>query len=311
MTYERAILTTTTSFGKAAPGLTERLRSQGFQVFHNPFARKLTAAELEKLLKEHRPVGLLAGTEPITRPVMERARCFLKVISRVGVGWDNLDHDAAACLGIRVYRTGGVLTHAVAELTVGLMLAGLRLIPVCHQLIRQGLWHKPMGGLLHDKTLGLVGFGDIGRRVGELVHAFGCRIIYYDPQPVSVPWAQAVSLAELMGQADIISIHASGRETVLGANELARIGKRAIILVNTARGGSVDEEALCQALTDGRVGLACLDVFENEPYVGPLASLDNVILTPHIGSYAREARQLMEETAVDNLLQGLREVGAL
>lgn len=311
MTSGKIILTTTTSFGKESPGLVERLDNHGFQVLHNPLARKLTAAELAGLLTEYRPVGLLAGTEPITRPVLEAARDFLKVISRVGVGWDNVDHTAAAELGILVYRTPGVLTHAVAELTLGLILAALRLIPWCHQLIRQGEWRKPMGGLLHGKTVGIVGFGSIGQHVGKLAQAFGSTVVYYDPHPVAVPWAQFLSLAALMAQADIVTIHASGNQTILGAAELQKIGKKGIILVNTARGGSVDETALYEALVDGRVGLACLDVFQNEPYRGPLCALDNVILTPHVGSYAREARQLMEETAVENLLRGLQKVGLI
>jgi D-3-phosphoglycerate dehydrogenase len=210
-----------------------------------------------------------------------------------------------------VYRTKGVLSQAVAELTIGLILSALRYISSNDRLIRQGKWHKTLGGLLSGKIVGIIGFGQIGQRVGELVTAFGAKVIYNDLQPIKVSWAQAVSLSKLLSQAEIITIHASGKEQIIGLEELGKICKRGVILVNTARGNLIDEEALQDCLQEGRVGFACLDVFESEPYCGPLCSFENVILTPHIGSYAKEARVLMERTAVENLLKGLNEVGVL
>jgi D-3-phosphoglycerate dehydrogenase len=303
----KAVLATTSSFASGAPGLLETIRARGLTVILNPFRRKLQEAELRDMLAEHHPAGLLAGTEPITRPVLEQARDYLKVISRVGAGWDNVDHDAATDLNIRVYRTEGVLTQAVAELTLGLMLAGLRAIALQDRMLRQGQWQKLMGGLLQGTLVGIIGFGAIGKRVGELVRAFGAEVIYCDVQDREVPWAQRVTLAEALTQADIITLHASGKKRILGAEEFKSLGKRGILLINTARGELIDEEALCACLAEGGVGRACLDVFCEEPYGGPLRSQNHVILTPHIGSYAREARQLMEETAVANLLRGLRE----
>jgi D-3-phosphoglycerate dehydrogenase len=306
-----AILATTSSFAREFAAPREILEGRGLQLFLNPWGRKLQPAELLELLERHRPVGLLAGTEPITRKALTEARPYLRVISRVGAGWDNVDHQAAADLGIAVFRTAGVLTEAVAELTIGLMLAALRNIPTQDRGLKQGAWQKCMGGLLHGKVVGLIGFGAIGQRVGELAHAFGSKVIYCDPQPKSVPWAHEVSQDELLGRAEIISIHVAGRETVLGAAELDALDKRGVILVNTARGELVDEASLFAALQDGRIKVACLDVFCQEPYGGPLCSLDNVILTPHVGSYALEARKLMEETAVANLLEGLQAAGVI
>jgi D-3-phosphoglycerate dehydrogenase len=308
---ERIVLATTSSFAKEAPGILAGIEAQGLTVRVNPFARKLREAELQDLLTEYRPVGLLAGTEPITRPIMERARDYLKVISRVGAGWDNVDHDAAAEFNIRVYRTEGVLTQAVAELTLGLMLAGLRAIALQDRMLREGQWQKLMGGLLQGKLVGIIGFGAIGHRVGELVRAFGAEVIYYDLMEREVPWAKRVDLADILNQADIITLHASGKKCILGAEEFKRLGKRGVLVISTARGELIDETALSSCLAEGWVGCACLDVFCEEPYKGPLCSQNNVILTPHIGSYAREARQLMEETAVSNLLRGLREAGIL
>ncbi len=310
---ERAkiILATTSSFGTGFSDAKVYLENQGLHLESNPFKRKLTEAELLGLIEEYHPVGLLAGTESITREVLEEARGFLRVISRVGAGWDNVDHAAAAEFGLRVFRTAGVLTQAVAELTIGLILAALRSIALQDRNLREGLWKKRMGGLLHNKLVGLIGFGAIGQRVGELTMAFGCEVVYHDPQPHSVPWARAVSLSELLAEADIISLHASGKGCILGAGEMNSLGKRGVLLVNTARGELIDDEALCVCLKEGRIGYAALDVFAEEPYRGPLCALENVILTPHIGSYALEARKLMEETAISNLLRGLREAGVL
>ncbi|MGD8777298.1 MAG: phosphoglycerate dehydrogenase [Syntrophobacterales bacterium] len=311
MHNSKTVIATTSSFARESPEVLELIKNNGLTVVQNPWGRKLSEGELSKLLEEYEPVGMLAGTEPITRSILEKAKGHLRVISRVGVGWENVDRVFAEELGIQVYRTAGVLTQAVAELTIGLMLSALRAISSNDRLIRQGKWQKTMGGLLSEKVVGIIGFGNIGQRVGELVTAFGARVIYYDPQPTSVPWAQEVSLSDLLAQAEIITIHAGGSEQILGKAELKKICKPGVVLINTARGGLVDESVLQDCLMEGKVNFACLDVFETEPYCGPLCSLENVILTPHIGSYAREARALMERAAVENLIKGLHEVGML
>jgi len=305
------ILATTSSFAKGSPERLERVRQHSLEVILNPWGRKLNEAELLEMLERYQPIGLLAGTEPITAKILHSAKPYLKTVSRVGVGWDNVDRKAAAELGILVYRTHGVLTEAVSELTLGLILSALRAIALTDRQIRQGNWQKPMGRLLYKKTVGVIGFGTIGMRVGELVRAFGAEVIYHDPQPPNVSWAQAVPLQTLLAQADIITLHASGKERLLGRGELESIAKPGVILVNTARGELVDEEVLHDFLKEGRLGFAALDVFAKEPYCGPLCILDNVVLTSHIGSYAFEARQRMEDEAIANLLLGLREVKAI
>ncbi len=298
------VLATTSSFATHCPQLVEALQSHGLELVCNPFGRKLTEPELRELLQRHCPVGLLAGTEPIGRDTLEACRDTLRVVSRVGVGWDNVDKEAAAALGIKVYRTEGVLTQAVAELTLGMILSALRQIPGHTRDICGGTWKKRMGGLLAGKTVGVVGFGAIGRRVAELVQAFGAKALFCDPVEPDACVCTACDLESIVSQADVITLHASGSCCILDAALLSRI-KPGAILVNTARGGLIDEAALQEALASGRVAYACLDVFEKEPYTGPLAGLPNVVLTPHIGSYALEARILMEEAAVDNLLSGL------
>lgn len=299
------IVTSTSSFGTDSPMIFEVLNEKGFRLVTNPAGRKLSEEELIQLLEKHKPIGLLAGTEPITRAVLEKAVGYLNVISRVGVGWDNVDGDAAKEFGIQVYRTEGVLNQAVGELTVGVILGALRRIPVQSGQVCSGIWKKGMGRLLQGKVVGVVGFGGIGQRVGELVKAFGANILFYDPVPKEVDWARAVSLENLLSDSDIVTIHTSSSEQILGEKELSSLCKPGVIIVNMARGGLVDETALCKALSSGQVACACLDVYEEEPYSGPLTEFENVILTPHIGSYAKEARIEMEKMAVENLLRGL------
>jgi len=299
------ILATTSSFGEDSPEVLTFLKNKGFRFVNNPFGRKITEEELKTVIDEYKPIGLLAGTEPITSSVLKSARGFLKVISRVGVGWDNVDRKTARELGIQVFRTVGVLDQAVAELTLGMILSALRVIGFHDSQVRSGVWQKVMGRLLQDKVVGVIGFGAIGKRVGKLITAFNAKVVYYDPVPMNVSWAKAVSFRDLLAQADIITIHASSTDQILGEKEFESLCKPGVIVVNTSRGGLVDEKALYNALVSGRIGWACLDVFDQEPYSGPLTQLENVILTPHIGSYAREARTRMENMAVENILKGL------
>ena len=307
----RTVLTTTSSFAKDLVDIIAPLQRAGINLICNPYGRTLIQSELNGLLEKYQPVGLLAGTEKIDFATLEMSKGYLRVISRVGAGWDNIDREAAQELGIIVCRTEGVLADAVAELTLGLILSALRHICLQDTLLKQGKWQKQMGNLLKNKTIGIVGFGSIGRGVGELAKAFGCTVIFNDAVQINVDWADSVTLSELLERAQIITIHASGNTKIIDQEKLTRLGNKGVVIVNTARGNLIDEDALYQGLLDGRVGYACLDVFESEPYEGPLRKLNNVILTPHIGSYAREARQQMERVAVEHLLDGLREAAVI
>jgi D-3-phosphoglycerate dehydrogenase len=270
----------------------------------NPYQRKLTKDECLSLYKDID--GLIAGTEALTAEVLKSAR-NLRVISRCGVGMDNIDLEVAKQQGIKVFNTPDSPTVAVAELTVGLMLALLRHVPYMDRDIRAGRWQKRMGNLLQGKKVGIIGFGRIGQKVAELVLGFGAQVVYCDPAVNRADYRR-MSLDELLSQADIVSLHLSGGVNdapLLGGREL-RSMKQGSWLINCARGGVVDEEALYQVLQEGWLSGAAVDVFEQEPYTGPLAKLDNVILTPHIGSYAIESRVDMEVQAVKNLIEGLK-----
>jgi D-3-phosphoglycerate dehydrogenase len=295
------IFISTSSFAEYDKLPLKLLNDAGMDARVNPYKRQLTQDECLSLYKDID--GLIAGTEALTAEVLKSAR-KLKVISRCGVGMDNVDLEVAGQQGIQVFNTPNSPTAAVAELTVGLILALLRHVPRGDREIRAGKWQKRMGNLLQGKKVGIIGFGRIGQTVAELVQALGAQVVYSDPA-VNKAGYERISLDKLLSQSDIVSLHLSGGGTLLGNREL-RSMKKGSWLINCARGGVVDEKALSQVLQEGWLSGAAVDVFTQEPYTGPLSKLDNVILTPHIGSYAIEARVEMEVQAVKNLIKGLK-----
>lgn len=283
----------------------KRLVDAGCSVVENPFKRRLTKPELLELLS-HDVTGLIAGLEPVDREVMEKTN--LKVISRCGSGMSNVDIEAAKERGILVFFTPYGPTCAVAELTIGVMLSLLRMVPFMDRCMRKGQWNKKIGMQLEGKTVVIVGFGRIGRRLAGLLHPFKPNTLIVDPflEDGSVDFP-VLALEEALPQADIISIHASGEARIIGRKEFDLI-KPGAFLLNAARGGVIDEEALVQSLKEGKIKGAWLDTFDREPYSGPLAEFEQVILTPHIGSYTVECRRAMEMESVENLLNGFRSI---
>jgi D-3-phosphoglycerate dehydrogenase len=273
----------------------------------NPFGRRLDKKETLKVCEGC--LGIVAGTELYDAPILKGLSC-VKVISRCGAGTENIDKEEALRRGIQIYNTPDAPTLAVAELTIGLILNLLRKICGMDARIHGGKWQKQMGNLLWGKKAGILGFGRIGQKVAHLLAPFGAEIAYCDieTKKCGVPCTKK-ALEELLPWADIVTIHISlspGRKRyIMGKNELALM-RPGSWLVNVSRGGAVDEDALRHELGTGRLAGAALDVFESEPYKGPLKDMDNVILTPHVGSCAREARVNMEKEAVENLLKGLR-----
>ncbi len=301
----KKIAISTTSFARYDSCPLNLCTEKGYEVILNPHGRKVRPDELIELVKD--AVGLIAGTESITEEVLAKLPS-LKVISRCGVGIDNVDLDATKRLGMRVFNTPGAPTLAVAELTVGLILDLLRKVSQMDREMRNKQWQKRMGSLLYGKKIGIKGFGRVGRKVAELLKPFDCEIAYADPfVEDGLLCLNRLSLEDLLGWADIVSIHVSVSEKLIRAKEFELMKKGAYI-INTSRGGVIDELVLYKYLTNGYLSGAALDVFEDEPYTGPLKELDNVILTPHIGSYAKEARVEMERQAVENLLKGLEMV---
>ena len=307
------LLITTSSFGAKDEAARACLIAAGYDVILNPFARTLTEVEIAALLAEHRPVGLIAGLEPLTEPVMQGAVTHLKVISRCGTGLDNVDLDAAKRLGIAVLNTPAAPAEAVAELSLGLILALIRNIVAHDQLVRTGAWKKRMGLLLSEITVGIVGLGRVGRRVAAILRPLGTKIVAADVMPdhdwIAAHGVSLMTLPQLLATADVVSLHlpyASGDlHRLMNAERLATM-KPGSFLINTSRGALIDEQAVCDALQSGHLAGAAVDTFEQEPYTGLLLQAPNVILSPHAGSYARATRNRMELEAAQNLIGELK-----
>jgi glyoxylate reductase len=263
--------------------------------------------------------GLLSMiTDTVDSELLDRAP-ELKVIANFGVGYNNIDVPAATRRGILVTNTPGVLTDTTADLTMALILAVARRVVEGDRRTRQGRFRfwVPFHFLGHEitaKTLGIVGMGRIGRAVARRAAGFSMRVLYHNRRRLAVEEEQVLQvqyaeLKTLLQEADFITLHTPltpQTRHLIGSRELDWM-KSDAFLINTARGAVVDEQALLEALEQGRIGGAGLDVYENEPAVTPgLERLDNIVLLPHVGSATVETRRRMAAMAVDNLLAGLR-----
>ena len=302
----------TSSFDTGNNPTIQRLLQQGFQVITNPHKRKLTEDEIIELLSGG-ATGLIAGIEPLTERVLQSAP-NLKVISRCGAGMDSVDLAAAKNRGIQVLNTPEAPAQAVAELTLGYILSLLRQIGTIDRAVRNGEWPRTQGRLFAAQTVGVSGLGHIGRRVARLCQAFEATVVAHDPYASQIPdGVSMLPLEQLLASADIITLHtpySADMHHLLDAKAFAAM-KPEVIVINAARGGLVDESALLAALQSGKVSAAALDVFEQEPYHGPLLECGNITLTSHVGSLARESRQRMEIEAAENLVQGLIKAGLI
>jgi D-3-phosphoglycerate dehydrogenase len=249
---------------------------------------------------------IIAGVETYDAATLEKLPA-LRCISRCGVGVDAIDLTAARARGIAVVNTPDVPTQAVAELTLAMMLGLSRQLPRQSAIVQRRQWTRLEGHLISGRTVGLIGLGRIGRRVAELLLPFKVRLLASDPASKAghTPrGVEMVPLDDLLGQSDIVSIHAASSGTsrlALGERELSAM-KRGALLINVARGTMVDDTALARALERGHLAGAALDVFAQEPYIGPLCDLPNVILTPHCATLTVETRVAMELECVDKAI---------
>ena len=305
------VLITTSSFSLGNFAQAKSLHDAGISLEMNPHGRRLSEDEVAELVATD-VIAILAGLEPLTDRVLSSAKS-LRVIARCGTGLDSVDLQAASRLGIDVFNTPDAPTQAVAELTIAHMLNSLRHVSTTDSNMRSGKWTPTMGSLLATKTVGLIGVGRIGSAVAKLAQAFGARVIGFDPVVSSHNSVELLSLDEVFNQADIVSLHVPINDQthhILNANTISRM-KPGSIVVNVSRGGLIDESALHDALKSQHLSGAALDCFEDEPYSGPLLQLPGVHVTAHMGSYARETRDLMEVEASTNLVNGLRKRGLI
>ena len=295
------------------PILKEILEKNGLKVTYEP---EITTEQIAEKIGNFNVV-VVRGRTKLVKELIEKAdNC--QIIARVGVGLDNIDEDAAKVKNIRVINAVEGAITAVAELVVGLMLSMAREIPRADREIRNGNWIKKemMGSELKGKYLGIIGLGNIGKRLGRLARALNMNIIGYDIVPINEEFSKEVGLMKadldtLLASSDYVSLHVpllDSTKHMINAEKL-RLMKKTAHIVNTSRGGVIDEGALYNALKDGNLESAALDVFEIEPATGnKLANLPNFIATPHIGAQTKEAQSLAANVIAEKIIQLLRGV---
>jgi len=295
------------------PKLNEILEKNGLQITYEP---EITPEQIEEKIGNFEVVIVRSRTK-ITKDMIEKAdKC--KIIARVGVGLDNIDQIAAKEKNIRVINAVEGAMNAVGELVIGLMLSLAREIPRADREVRNGNWIKKelMGTELRGKYLGIVGLGNIGKRLGRLAKALNMNIIGYDVVPIDEEFSKEVGLMKadlgtLLASSDYVSLHVpllDSTKHLINAEKMDTM-KNTSRIINTSRGGVIDEDALYEYLKDGKLGGAALDVFEVEPATSnKLTSLPNFISTPHMGAQTKEAQSLAANVIAEKIIQILRGV---
>jgi len=295
------------------PTLNDILEKNGLKITYEP---EITPEQISGKIEDFDVVIVRSRTK-LTKDLIEKAsKC--KIIARVGVGLDNIDQNAAKEKGIRVINAVEGAMNAVAELVIGLMLSLAREIPRADREVRNGNWIKKelMGTELRGKYLGIVGLGNIGKRLGRLARALNMNIIGFDVVPIDDEFSKEVGLMKtdldtLLASSDYVSLHVpllDSTKHMIDSTKMASM-KNTARIINSSRGGVIDEEALYQALKNGQLGGAALDVFEVEPATSNnLATLPNFISTPHMGAQTKEAQSLAANVIAEKIIQILRGV---
>ena len=307
------VLISTVPFARRDVTPLQILSDAGIDYVVNPLGRKFKREELYREISNYD--GLIAGTEVIDKTIIQRAQ-NLKLIARVGIGLDNVDLIAARDSGVEVCYTPDAPSPAVAELTVAMMLTMLRQVHVSNQQMHSGVWHRYFGRRLSQCSVGIIGVGRIGKRVLKLLSGFDIENIYVNDidEKVALEESDRIVFTDkesIYEQADIISIHVPLTEetrSMIGGREFS-IMKEDAIVVNTSRGGIIDEAALFNALNANQISGAAIDVFETEPYEGNLKQLENCLLTAHMGSMSVDCRTQMEIEATEDTVRFLQGKG--
>jgi len=295
------------------PILNEILEKNGLQITYEP---EITPEQIEEKIGNFEVVIVRSRTKITKNMIAKADKC--KIIARVGVGLDNIDQTAAKEKNIRVINAVEGAMNAVGELVIGLMLSLAREIPRADREVRNGNWIKKelMGTELRGKYLGIVGLGNIGKRLGRLAKALNMNIIGYDVVPIDEEFSKEVGLMKadlgtLLASSDYVSLHVpllDSTKHLINAEKMDTM-KNTSRIINTSRGGVIDEDALYEYLKDGKLGGAALDVFEVEPATSnKLASLPNFISTPHMGAQTKEAQSLAANVIAEKIIQILRGV---
>ncbi len=301
------VLITTVPFAEENTLPRDLLNEAGIPFLVNPIGRKLVEEELVELARPFEVI--IAGTEPITAEVMDNAP-DLRLISRVGIGLDSVDLLAARERNVAVSYTPDAPSPAVAELTIGLMISLLRSVHVSNSQMKAGNWYRYFGRRITNITIGIIGLGRIGSKVLGHLSAFGNpRILVNDILPNAELDEQfnieRVSKETIYREADLITLHLplTGQTHNMIAKEQLEMMKSDAVLINNSRGGIINENDLHDVMSDGHLAGAAIDVFEQEPYNGPLQDIERCLLTAHMGSMALDCRAKMEIEATKEAIR--------
>lgn len=288
-----------------APQGVQKLKDAGFEVVVD----HLEPEDLKAQIKDYDALIVRSATK-VRREIIEAAE-NLKVIGRAGVGLDNVDREAAKERGIAVYNTPAATSISVAELALGMMLSAARHIAQGTVSLKQGRWDKKKfkGIELYGKTLGIIGMGRIGSELAKRAQAMGMSVFFFDAVVSESEFGTYKEMDEVLAEADFLSLHLPHTDSthyLINTDAFAKM-KDGAILVNAARGGVVDEEALYEALKSGKLRAAAIDVYETEPVTEhKLFSLDNVVLTPHVGAQAEEGQQRAGVQVAEKVIEALK-----
>ena len=299
----------TTTFGVFSDKPIDLLKKNGFKIFLNKKKRKLTENEIKQCVNDCDAV--IAGTENYSKTVINSLP-KLKVISRVGVGIDNIDEEVAKKKKIKILKTRSSPSRSVAELALGLILDCSRHITNQSNDLKSNKWSKQTGNLFSYKKVGIIGLGSIGKEFVKITKGFNLDYFAYDKVKDSI-FAKKnnikfISLKKIFLTCDIITIHLNytkDNEKIIN-KDLFNIVKDNVILINTSRGEIIDEKSLLRSMKKNNLAAIGLDVFNKEPYSGDLIKYNNTVLTPHIGSYSKEVRIAMEYEAASNIVKSFK-----
>ena len=291
------------NFGKKSKVAMDMLNEADLEVIINEDKSPFSNEKLKFLLSDNSVIGSLAGLETYDNEILS-SFSNLKVISRLGSGMTNIDLKSAKLNKIKVFNTPTAPVNGVAELTVGIIISILRNVIDSNNDLKKGNWNKKFGRLVENKSILLIGYGNIGKKVNELLKPFNANIEIYDPYIKN----DDNDLNFYLKNSDIISLHVNTEAEVLKKEHFLHM-KDGVIILNSSRGSNIKENTMIEFLQNKKIGYLWLDVFENEPYFGEIINFENVVVTPHISSLTYETREKIETEATNNLINYLRNVG--
>lgn len=297
------LLIATSTFNTNKDEKLNRIIKEKFNPIYNPHKRKLTETELIKLLINNKINYVVAGLENYNKKVLKNTN--LKIISRLGSGMSNIDIQYAKLKKIKIFSTPDGPVQAVSELTLSMMIVMLRDVMKLNQKMHENKWERENGNLLYKKNILIIGYGRIGKNLKKILNPFNVNIMIYDKNKKYTKNINYMSLKKALPKADIITFHTNTEEEILGRSEF-KLLKKGVIICNSSRGSVINEKKIISYVKKKIIKKIWLDVFVNEPYFGEMSKFENIIMTPHIGSFTEETRKKMEFETIQNIIKNIK-----